>query len=78
MSIPKKTKYRFQYQPRYFKGGKNNPRYLLAKGNKDLKPGNKYGLQARQGAEISEKQIKTVYDIIRRHTKKFVIGKHKP
>jgi len=78
MSIPKKTKYRFQHQPRYFKGGKNNYHYLSAKGNKEIKKSNKYGLQAQQGAEITEQQIKAIYNIISKHTKKFAVGKHKP
>lgn len=78
MSVPKETKYRYQHQVRYFKGGKNNPSYLLAKGNKELKPGNKYGLQAQQGVEITERQIKAAHGVISRHTKKLAVGKHKP
>jgi ribosomal protein L16/L10AE len=78
MSIPKKTKYRFQHQPRYFKGGKNDCHYLLAKGNKEIKKGNKYGLQSQQGAEIKERQIKAIYNIVSKNTKKLAVGKHKP
>src|ERR1700727_1129711 len=76
MSIPKKTKYRFQHQVRYFKGEKSNHCYLLAKGNQEVKWG-KYGLQAQQGAEITEQQIEAARKVISRHTKKFEVGKHK-
>jgi ribosomal protein L16/L10AE len=78
MSAPKEVKYRYQHQVRYFKGGKNDHRYLLAKGNKELKPGNKYGLQAQQGAEVTEQQIEAVRSIIKRDTKKLATGKYKP
>ena len=78
MSVPKEVKYRYQHQIRYFKGGKNDYCYLLAKGNKELKLGNKYGLQAQQGAEITEQQIEAVRSIIKRDTKKLATGKYKP
>ena len=77
MLIPKKTKYRFQHQLRYFKGGRNNRHYLLAKGNKEVKWG-KYGLQSQQGAEITEQQIEAARKVISRYTKKFMVGKLKP
>ena len=77
MSIPKKTKYRFQHLVPYARGGRNNWRYLLVKGNKEVKWG-EYGLQAQQGAEITEQQIEAIRKVISRYTKKFVDGKHKP
>ena len=77
MAIPKKTKYRFQHVIPYQRAGRNNQHYLLAKGNKEVKWG-EYGLQAQQGAEISEQQIEAVRKVISRYTKKFVDGKHKP
>lgn len=50
---------------------------MLVKGNKEVKWG-EYGLQAQQGAEITEQQIESVRKVISRYTKKFVDGKHKP
>ena len=78
MAIPKKTKFRFHFIVPYQRGGRNNQRYLLAKGNKEVGRDNKYGLQAQQGAEITEQQIKAIYNVISRHTRKFADGKHKP
>ena len=77
MAIPKKTKFRFQHLIPYQRGGRSNQRYLLAKGNEKVKWG-EYGLQAQQGAEISEQQIEAVRKVVSRYTKKFVDGKHKP
>jgi len=77
MTIPKKTKYRFQFIIPYQQGGINNFHYLPAKGNQEIKWG-KYGLQAQRGAEITEQQIEAVRKVISRYTKKFMVGKLKP
>ena len=76
MSIPKKTKFRFQHLIPYKRGGRSNQHYLLAKGNKKITWG-EYGLQAQQGAEITEQQIEAVRKVTSRYTKKFVKGKNK-
>lgn len=72
MLIPKKTKYRVYHRLPYTKGieGNNNWRYLLAKGNKEVKWG-EYGLQACQGGWITSKQIEAARKAIVKYTKKF-------
>jgi large subunit ribosomal protein L16 len=61
MLIPKKTKYRYPHRVKY-EG--------QAKGNKKIGWG-QFGLQAQEGAYISNRVIEAVRKVISRYTKKF-------
>ncbi|CFW93101.1 50S ribosomal protein L16 [endosymbiont DhMRE of Dentiscutata heterogama] len=68
MSIPKKTKHRYYHLVKY-----EGP----ARGNQKITWG-KWGLQAQQGAELTEKQLEATRKVVSGYTKKYADGKNKP